>query len=62
MVTRVKFCIGTALEGVDCLQMKTIRAKCIKYKESVSLEKVKHVETYEVHVDAKKIKVMSNVS
>ena len=60
MLSCVRSCMGTAFEGVDCLQAHTIRAKCNKCKESLLLESTNHVEMYVVHIDANKIKVMCN--
>ena len=38
MVSCVRPCIGTTLEGVDCLQVQIVWARCSKCKESVTRE------------------------
>lgn len=49
-------------EGVDCLPQQIITAKCEKCNESLSLENTNNLEIFVVHIDANKIKVMSNFS
>ena len=60
MVSCISPWIGTTFEPVDCLQANIIRAKCNKCKDSVSLQNTNHVQTYVVHEDSNKIKVLCN--
>ena len=57
-------CVSTGMDTVsekeDCLQSKIVRAKCNKYKESVSLKNTNHVQTYVVHIGPNNIKVICN--
>ena len=62
MLLCIRSHISTSFEGTDCLQAQIIRTKCNKCKESVSLENTNNVETYVVHADANKIKVICNRS
>ena len=61
MVSCVKSCKGTIFKGVDCLHAHIMRAKCNKWKESLTLDNANHVETYVVHIEANIIKVMNNI-
>ena len=58
MVSCERSCMSTAFERADCFQAQIVRAKCIKCKESVFLGNTNLVETYLVHIDANKARVL----
>ena len=60
IVSYVRSCIGTIFEGDGSFKAQIIRAVSNRCKESVSLENTSHVETYVIHIDGNKIKVMHN--
>lgn len=60
ILSSVRSYTGTESEGPHCPEAQVIRAKCNKWKKSVSLENTNYVETIVVHINANKIKVMYN--
>lgn len=60
IVPCVRSCIGTIFEGAGSFKAQIIRTASNKCKESVSLENTSHVETYVIHIDGNKIKIMHN--
>ena len=46
------------MRKVICILVQKIRAKCNKFKKSVSLKNTNHAEAFVVHIDLNKIKVM----
>ena len=60
MVSCLRSCMCITFEGVDCILVQIIQAKCKKCKKAMSLENTNHVETYLVNIDANNTKVLCN--